>query len=204
MENRQQKGWDEFIPGHGMLLWHIDFDAKTWEKNEVNITGSHQRIDIVEADNKRTDNSRTGDPYPGTSKVTQCNLTSWSGGKVMSLDDIEEKDGIINLMLGGLDLKLNTPEVKVAEVKDSSVVVGWADVPVAKRYVLNICSVVDGKKEVLPLYDNKVYTEAQSSLPIEGLKPETTYEMTLKADLILLTSTPSSSQPPQYLSASIM
>lgn len=32
MENRQQKGWDEFIPGHGMLLWHIDFDAKTWEK----------------------------------------------------------------------------------------------------------------------------------------------------------------------------
>lgn len=182
MENRQQKGWDEFIPGHGMLLWHIDFDAKTWEKNEVNITGSHQRIDIVEADNKCTDNSRTGDPYPGTSKVTQCDLTSWSGGKVMSLDDIEEKDGIINLMLGGLDLKLNTPEVKVAEVKDSSVVVGWTDVPVAKRYVLNICSVVDGKKEVLPLYDNKVYTEAQSSLPIEGLNPETTYEMTLKAD----------------------
>ena len=76
MENRQQKGWDEFIPGHGMLLWHIDFDAKTWEKNEVNITGSHQRIDIVEADNKRTDNSRMGDPYPGTSKVTQCDLTS--------------------------------------------------------------------------------------------------------------------------------
>ena len=182
MENRQKKGWDAFIPGHGMLLWHIDYDAKAWEKNELNITGTHQRVDIVEADNKLTDNTRTGDPFPGTSNVTQCNLTSWAGGKVMSLDDIEEKDGIINLMLGGLNLKLNTPDVKVTEVQDSSIVVGWTDVPVAKRYVLNISSVVNGKKESLPLYNNKVYTAAQPSLHVEGLSPETTYEITLQAN----------------------
>lgn len=181
MENRQQKGWDAFIPGHGMLLWHIDYDAKAWEKNELNITADHQRVDIVEADNKLTDNTRAGDPFPGTSNVTQCNLTSWAGGKVMSLDDIEEKDGVINLMLGGLNLKLNTPDVKVAEVQDSSIVVGWTDVPVAKRYVLNISSVVNGKKESLPLYNNKVYTAAQPSLHVEGLSPETTYEITLQA-----------------------
>lgn len=181
MENRQQKGWDTFIPGHGMLLWHIDYDAKAWEKNELNITADHQRVDIVEADKKLTDNTRAGDPFPGTSNVTQCNLTSWAGGKVMSLDDIEEKDGVINLMLGGLNLKLNTPDVKVAEVQDSSIVVGWTDVPVAKRYVLNISSVVNGKKESLPLYNNKVYTAAQPSLHVEGLSPETTYEITLQA-----------------------
>ena len=181
MENRQQKGWDKFIPGHGMLLWHIDYDAKAWEKNELNITGTHQRVDIVEADNKLTDNTRAGDPFPGTSNVTQCNLTSWAGGKVMSLDDIEEKDGVINLMLGGLNLKLNTPDVKVTEVQDSSIVIGWTDVPVAKRYVLNISSVVNGKKESLPLYNNKVYTAAQPSLHVEGLSPETTYEITLQA-----------------------
>lgn len=182
MENRQQKGWDAFIPGHGMLLWHIDYDAKAWEKNELNITGTHQRVDIVEADNKLTDNTRSGDPFPGTSNVTQCNLTSWAGGKVMSLDDIEEKDGIINLMLGGLNLKLNTPDVKVTEVQNSSIVVGWTDVPVAKRYVLNISSVVNGKKESLPLYNNKVYTAAQPSLHVEGLSPETAYEITLQAN----------------------
>ena len=181
MENRQQKGWDAFIPGHGMLLWHIDYDAKAWEKNELNITADHQRVDIVEADKKLTDNTRAGDPFPGTSNVTQCNLTSWAGGKVMSLDDIEEKDGVINLMLGGLNLKLNTPDVKVTEVQDSSIVVGWTDVPVAKRYVLNISSVVNGKKESLPLYNNKVYTAAQPSLHVEGLSPETTYEITLQA-----------------------
>ncbi len=182
MENRQQKGWDAFVPGHGMLLWHIDYDAKAWEKNELNITGTHQRLDIVEADNKLTDNTRAGDPFPGTSNVTQCNLTSWAGGKVMSLDDIEEKDGVINLMLGGLNLKLNTPDVKVTEVQDSSIVVGWTEVPVAKRYVLNISSVVNGKKESLPLYNNKVYTAAQPSFHVEGLSPETTYEITLQAN----------------------
>lgn len=182
MENRQKKGWDAFIPGHGMLLWHIDYDAKAWEKNELNITGTHQRLDIVEADNKLTDNTRAGDPFPGTSNVTQCNLTSWAGGKVMSLDDIEEKDGVINLMLGGLNLKLNTPDVKVTEVQDSSIVVGWTDVPVAKQYVLNISSVVNGKKESLPLYNNKVYTAAQPSLHVERLSPETTYEITLQAN----------------------
>lgn len=182
MENRQQKGWDAFIPGHGMLLWHIDYDAKAWEKNELNITADHQRVDIVEADNKLTDNTRAGDPFPGTSNVTQCNLTSWAGGKVMSLDDIEEKDGVINLMLGGLNLKLNTPDVKVTEVQDSSIVVGWTEVPVAKRYVLNISSVVNGKKESLPLYNNKVYTAAQPSLHVERLSPETTYEITLQAN----------------------
>lgn len=182
MENRQQKGWDAFIPGHGMLLWHIDYDAKAWEKNELNITADHQRVDIVEADNKLTDNTRAGDPFPGTSNVTQCNLTSWAGGKVMSLDDIEEKDGVINLMLGGLNLKLNTPDVKVTEVQDSSIVVGWTEVPVAKRYVLNISSVVNGKKESLPLYNNKVYTAAQPSFHVEGLSPETTYEITLQAN----------------------
>ena len=164
-----------------MLLWHIDYDAKAWEKNELNITADHQRVDIVEADKKLTDNTRAGDPFPGTSNVTQCNLTSWAGGKVMSLDDIEEKDGVINLMLGGLNLKLNTPDVKVTEVQDSSIVVGWTDVPVAKRYVLNISSVVNGKKESLPLYNNKVYTAAQPSLHVEGLSPETTYEITLQA-----------------------
>ena len=148
----------------------------------INYAVFFRAVVFVEADNKLTDKTRAGDPFPGTSNVTQCNLTSWAGGKVMSLDDIEEKDGVINLMLGGLNLKLNTPDVKVTEVQDSSIVVGWTDVPVAKQYVLNISSVVNGKKEFLPLYNNKVYTAAQPSLHVERLSPETTYEITLQAN----------------------
>lgn len=36
LENRQQTGWDYGIPGHGLTIWHIDFDTANWQSNEVN------------------------------------------------------------------------------------------------------------------------------------------------------------------------
>lgn len=70
-ENRQQKGNDKYIPGHGMLIWHIDFDEKKWYYNTVNNSASHQNVDIIEADNRRTEKTRDGDSFPGTSNVTE-------------------------------------------------------------------------------------------------------------------------------------
>ncbi len=179
LENRQQKSWDAYLPGHGMLLWHIDYDKDVWEEDEVNIVGSHQRVDIVEADGKLTEATRTGDPFPGTSNVTQWQLTSWADENVLALDDIEEKDGMINVMLGGLDLKLATPQIDFKEVADSSVSISWGAVPVAKEYVLNIKEVKDGNKQPLSAYTDKTYTDP-ATLEITGLKPETEYEFSLK------------------------
>jgi M6 family metalloprotease-like protein len=49
-ENRQQEGtWNKYLPGHGMLIWHIDYDKDVFDKNEVNISASKQYVDIVEA-----------------------------------------------------------------------------------------------------------------------------------------------------------
>ncbi len=178
LENRQQKGWDAYLPGHGMLLWHIDYDKDAWTNDEVNITGSHQRVDIVEADNKRTEATRAGDPFPGTSNVTRWQLTSWADENVLELDDIEEKGGIINVIQGGMDLKLQTPQIDFKEVADSSVTISWEAVPVAKEYVLNIKEVKDGSKQPLSAYTGKTYTDPAEVL-ITGLKPETEYEFSL-------------------------
>ena len=68
LENRQQRGWDAYLPGHGMLMWHIDMDEEAWMNNMVNIDPSHQRVDIVEADGIGSDASMTGDPFPGTGR----------------------------------------------------------------------------------------------------------------------------------------
>lgn len=178
LENRQQKGWDAYLPGHGMLLWHIDYDKDAWTNDEVNITGSHQRVDIVEADNKRTDATRAGDPFPGTSNVTRWQLTSWADENVLELDDIEEKNGVINVIQGGLDLKLQTPQIDFKEVADSSVTISWEAVPVGKEYVLNIKEVKDGSKQPLSAYADKVFTDP-AEVQISGLKPETEYEFSL-------------------------
>ena len=73
LENRQQTGWDEALPGRGLLILHVDFDKKIWEANGVNVvqTGGsfqndHQRMTIFHADNDdlTTDFSLQRDPYP--------------------------------------------------------------------------------------------------------------------------------------------
>ena len=79
LENRQQVGWDAYIPGHGMLIWHIDYDARAWADNQVNVLPAHQRVDLVEADGVLTKETQDGDPFPGARQTTSANLLPWTG-----------------------------------------------------------------------------------------------------------------------------
>lgn len=43
VEYRKKIGWDAYLPGEGMLIWHIDYDAAAWADNSPNnYTGSNQ------------------------------------------------------------------------------------------------------------------------------------------------------------------
>ena len=102
-ENRQQNGFDEYLPGHGMLIWHIDFEMRKWMNNTVNTTPSHQNIDLIEADNVKSQNTLDGDSFPGSQNITEfsCETTpafvSWNKVNMpLRLFNIEEsEDGII-------------------------------------------------------------------------------------------------------------
>lgn len=103
-ENRQQTGNDRFIPGHGMLVWHIDYLKSAWDYNTVNNNSAHQRVDIVEADNKKSESTRSGDSFPGNANVTEfrCDTApkflTWKKKKLdFDLIEIAESDeGIIS------------------------------------------------------------------------------------------------------------
>lgn len=179
LENRQQTGWDKYLPGHGMLMWHIDYDQDAWRNNAVNINNAHQRIDIVEADGIRSTSTTSGDTFPGTANVTSWKMTSWGDETILTLDDIEEKNGIINIILGGLDLKLDTPAPKVSEVTENSATLSWDAVNIAKQYVVNLYQVNGSKKTPVSAYTNKIYTNPAQVL-LEGLQPETSYQLTMK------------------------
>ncbi len=111
LENRQQEGFDKDIPGHGMLVWHIDYDDTKWQANEVNNTSSHQCVDIEEADNSQSSykTSRSGETFPGARKktsftdATSPNMRSWEGTALnMPLTEIAETpDGLITLKVAG-------------------------------------------------------------------------------------------------------
>ena len=50
MENRQFTGWDAGLPGHGLLIVHVDYNANIWKENEPNDDPSHQRMTWMAAD----------------------------------------------------------------------------------------------------------------------------------------------------------
>ena len=50
LENRQWEGWDMMLPGHGLLITHVDFNRKYWTANTVNSSTKHHCLDIFHAD----------------------------------------------------------------------------------------------------------------------------------------------------------
>ncbi len=69
LENRQKEGWDRFLPGHGMLITHIDKSVPGWNYNCANCDPSWLGINLLEA-NASTPYNRPSNPFPGTSNVT--------------------------------------------------------------------------------------------------------------------------------------
>jgi len=97
LENRQQKGWDTALPGHGLLVWHIDYDSSIWYNNGIGNTPSHQYVDLEEADGALTTGSLAGDAFPGTGAITSfTKFTTWGGADLAPpLYGIVETKGVI-------------------------------------------------------------------------------------------------------------
>ncbi len=103
LENRQQSSWDEFLPGHGLLITKITYNKSSWENNNVN-SKNLQRVAIQPADNKLSEDGDAGDTYPGDSMVT-----AYNGITEYPITSITEKDDTIRFqfMGGGENLLLN-------------------------------------------------------------------------------------------------
>ncbi len=70
LEVRNDKGWDSYLPGHGMLITKVRYDYYKWAYNEVNNDASDMGVDIIEAAGVRGYTSSDSDPFPGSQNVT--------------------------------------------------------------------------------------------------------------------------------------
>ena len=178
LENRQKEGWDASLPGHGMLIWHIDYNPNIWDRNLVNNTPSHQYVDIVEANNATSHSQDSGFPFPGSNNVTSFTsetrpaLKSWEGvGIDLPITSIREDGaGMIHFDVAGG----KTPVGAVASVALDEVGMEWASLSwsaaeAAERYRVTITS-TDGKAP----YGNVVET-TETSVILDGLWPGRTY-----------------------------
>lgn len=190
IENRQQSGWDAYIPGHGMLIWHIDYNERVWNSNVINNTGVHQYVDLEEADGKRTDTTRAGDAFPGTDGVTaftsatRPSMTTWNDEPVnYPITDISETpDGMVTFnVLGG-----NTSPIPDIAITDATEVTAdgftllWTPAEGYDHLVSVYVRDNEGNIIYVPGYRAKNCGFAQE-LQVSGLQPETTYIYTVTA-----------------------
>ena len=106
IENRQNVGWDKYLPGHGMLLTKIAYSYNTWTGNTVNDVASSMGVDLIEADGNAV--KATGDDADYTSgyfgKATDAfpaGATSYTKITNRSITDIKENNGIISFKFMG-------------------------------------------------------------------------------------------------------
>ncbi len=189
LENRQQVGWDLYLPGHGMLVWHIDFNRSVWESNTVNNNAYHQYVDIEEA-NGLQDNSdyeiMAGYPFPGTSRATSFtndtkpSMRTWANVDLgLPITDISEKFGIITFDVAGGKVEMDAPVAVASDPTGNSFTLSWESVPQATSYLVNVFEATpEGDVPVAAYVDFEV---KELSVVIERLKPNTTYNATVTA-----------------------
>lgn len=117
-ENRQQIGWDAALPGHGLLISHIEYDKNKWAANIVNTNG-YERVRLVAADNRPAENT-AGNLFPGSKNITAFTDDSnpameWNNAdKVRNpITEISEQEGLVYF-------NFNNAQTAISVIKEKS------------------------------------------------------------------------------------
>lgn len=152
IENRQPEGWDAFLPGHGMMITHINYKPSDWGYNEVNTPYGFEKVQIVPADGTLNIDSMDGDAFPGTVNNTSftdestpaATLKSTEGSLGKPITNITEKEGIISFDFIGDSCF--APEMKeAASITKTSFTAEWSNVEKADSYTVTFAPVSDGQ-----------------------------------------------------------
>jgi M6 family metalloprotease-like protein len=118
LENRQRKAWDKYLPGKGMVVWHINTnkadDYSLFGANDVNTDTAMYGVGVVQADGLRElerniNRGTAGDPYPGSTNNTTFTAASIPGS------GLHERD------INGNPMNSNITIVNITQMPDSTV-----------------------------------------------------------------------------------
>lgn len=114
LENRQNVGYDTYLPGHGLLIWHIDEDGS--QSNDA-----HRRVHLEEADNNNNP-KQSSDPWANST----AGFTNASSPDSDDYDGAETHIGITNISVSGdlMTFELQLP----SDLAITHVSPAWAEV----------------------------------------------------------------------------
>lgn len=144
LENRQQTGWDSYIPYHGLLISHVDYDESVWNNNIVNNILGKEHFHIVPADNKSAYVNQNNDLYPGRLKNTEFTDTSTPAASLRTggflgkpVTNIQESNGVITF-----DFMTDRVAAPVAypatNVSTTGFTANWEEVASNEYYTLKV------------------------------------------------------------------
>ena len=131
LEARKKEGWDEFLPGAGMLITKIQYSQSKWQGNTVNNDPDNMGVDILEAKPNYSKKGAATDAFPeGATEWTALedheittikrnkltgNVTFQYRGTPQGIEDIEDgkaaqkilRDGKVIIIRGGVEYDLN-------------------------------------------------------------------------------------------------
>jgi len=104
LENRQKTGYDQYLPGSGLLIFHVD------DNQEDNDDQNHYLVDLEQADGRRdlnrsaNDFGDSSDPYPtgGNDEFSESTTPSSKGYGQSS-----SKIGVTGITRSGVDITFN-------------------------------------------------------------------------------------------------
>ena len=178
IENRQQTGWDKYIPAHGLLITHYDYTQEMqeqwWSINGPNNSAQHRCMYIMAADGIDDSNSRSGDTYPGSSANTSFTDNSnpaaigWNNNALgVPITNINEGAGLVHFQVSGGTTQWNTIKTLVPEnVRDTAATFRTEiSCPSEEIKEVGFCyNLVSSETEPLLDVDNGTYTVSVSDI----------------------------------------
>ena len=117
-ENRQQSGWDYYLPGSGMLITKVNYSVSKWLNNTVNNTSTNLGIDIMEAKTNTSQYARATDLYPKGAteftKITNYQITNIAMENTIVTFDVNG---------GGKEVNLGVENVQSGDVQCTKVLI---------------------------------------------------------------------------------
>ena len=197
LECRDNKGWDAFVGGSGLLIYHIDRSANNswhsdysnsnlsaaerWQSNQVNCRPDHQCARILAATPGTKDISRIFFPQPGKTVLgaeTDPAFKYWSGATANQiLNNISIHDD------GSVSFSIIIPVVLYeVSVFQDAIILNWST---GNSLDVKECEVswhTEGGQNSSGTRKTKAlrHAEGQYSATLEGLSPSTAYRIVIK------------------------